>query len=299
MSAVEAEGARSPHTSVGLVDALVPATTRWDAAAAPGITALLAALSGSAERRGAALTVWPESAYPYVLPRGTRGGPPGDQRLPPEGTHGPLLVGAVTRDGRGDQYNAALAVGPDGTVSSEYDKLHLVWFGEEVPFATELPWLRRTFARGLGMLPGKGPVRVDAGPVKAGVLICFEDVLPEAGRDAAGVSPNLLVNLSNDAWFSGSAEPELHLRVSVVRAVEARRDLVRAVNLGPTSWVDATGRVRKRYDGEIPVALVVEPALREGSPTPFTRFGDAPFAASGALIAALFWITKRHKRRIT
>jgi apolipoprotein N-acyltransferase len=297
MRAIDALRARAPRVSVGLVDAVVPATTRWEAAAAPGILASLARLTLGAEARGAEVTVWPESAYPYVLPRGSRASPPGAERLLPYGVRGPLLVGAVTRDAKGDQYNAAIAVRSDGVLTSEYDKLHLLWFGEEVPFASELPFIRRTFARGLGMLPGSAPVLSTLGRVKAGALICFEDVLPEAGREAASLGPNLLINLTNDAWFSGSDEPALHLRLAAMRAIETRRDLVRAVNLGPTSFVEASGRIRDVYDVAVPGALVVTAALMDGGPTLYVRFGDWPWLFTCAAIALVFARTSRTTHR--
>ncbi|HEY2514067.1 MAG TPA: apolipoprotein N-acyltransferase [Polyangiaceae bacterium] len=290
---VEGERAHAPVAAVGLVDGLVPATTRWDSRAAPGIVQSLAALTAGAERRGAELTVWPEAAYPYVLPRASRAAPRGNEGLPPRDVRGPLLVGAVTKDGAGEQTNAALVVLPERVLGAEYDKLHLLWFGESVPLASELPWLRRAFARGVGMVPGTGQVPLVVGDIRAAALICFEDTLPEAGREAAQVSPNLLVNLSNDAWFDGSAEPELHLRVSVLRAVEARRDLVRAVNFGPASWVDAAGRVRARYDPQVPGTLLARPALLDGPPTPYARFGDLPVFALQGLIAVAYALLRK------
>jgi apolipoprotein N-acyltransferase len=299
MDAIAADRSRAPTASIALVDALVPATTRWEAGAAPAILAELSRLTIDAERRGAEVTVWPESAYPYVLLRGSKAGPPGAERLLQHGVRGPLLVGLVTRDAKGDDYNAAAAVRADGGLSAEYDKLHLLWFGEEVPFATELPWLRRTFARGLGMIPGEHPVLLDLGRVKAGVLICFEDILPEAGREAASVGPNLLVNLTNDAWFAGSQEGEMHLRLAAMRAIELRRDLVRAVNVGPASFIDATGRVREADQTAVPAALLVTVALLDGPPTVYARFGDWPWILAGVLVAGIFAVTKRSERRTT
>jgi apolipoprotein N-acyltransferase len=112
--------------------------------------------------------------------------------------------------------------------------------------------------------------------LRAAVLVCYEDTLPEAGREAMETSPNLLVNVTNDAWFSGSAESEMHLRVAALRAVEARRDLVRAVNLGPASWIDAAGRVRMRSPSSVPAVLLAEPALFDSPRTLYARFGDVP-----------------------
>jgi apolipoprotein N-acyltransferase len=130
-------------------------------------------------------------------------------------------------------------------------------------------------------------VAFDAGHVRAAVLNCYEDTLPVAGREAMEVRPNLLVNVTNDAWFAGSAEGELHLRLATLRAIETRRDLVRAVNKGPTSWVDAAGRVRTRYAERFPAAVAVEPALLDGAPTIFARVGDAPLVVLVAAALAL------------
>jgi apolipoprotein N-acyltransferase len=295
MHSIDALRAQAPTARIGLVDALVPATTRWEEAAAPGILANLTRQTQLAESQGADVTVWPESAYPYVLVRGDKAGPRGADRPIQRGVHGPLLIGAVTRDVLGEHYNAAIAVEGSGRLASEYDKLHLLWFGEEVPLATEVPWLRRTFARGMGLLPGDGPMLLDLGRVHAAALICFEDVLSAAAREAASVSPNLLVNLTNDAWFEGSEEPALHLRAAAIRAIETRRDFVRAVNVGPTSFVDASGRIRADYEAGFPSALVVSVALLEGPPTFFVRFGDWPFALALAATATVLIADKRRR----
>ena len=92
------------------------------------------------------------------------------------------------------------------------------------------------------------------------------------------VRPNLLVNLTDDGWFEGTQESELHLLLSTLRAVELRRDLVRAVNAGPTTWVDAVGRIVARREGSSPGVLPTSPALLDGPPTPYARFGDLPLA---------------------
>jgi apolipoprotein N-acyltransferase len=186
----------------------------------------------------------------------------------------------IMTGGRGQQqgsFNAAALATANGSLGEPYDKRHLLWFGETVPLADEIPWIRRTFARGTGLLPGDKQIAIVAGPVRAAVLNCFEDTLPIAGREAAAVAPNLLVNVTNDAWFAGSGESELHLRLAVLRSVELRRDMIRAVNMGVTSWVDAAGRVRARYDIPVPGTLMTEPALVSGPLTVYAQAGDAPW----------------------
>src|SRR5690606_24285248 len=107
-------------------------------------------------------------------------------------------------------------------------------------------FVRRAFAKGLGLEPGTESVLFEAGEVRAAVLNCYEDTLPDASREAIEIRPNLLVNITNDAWFAGSQEGELHLRLATLRSVETRRDLVRAVNRGPTTWVSASGKILAR-----------------------------------------------------
>lgn len=293
MRQVEAARATATTMKVGLVQPSIGATERWDESRAASILRKLSELTKSSERKGAELTIWPEAAYPYVLPHATRRAPMGRFEILAFGVRGPVLTGLILDEARGVSFNSAALASANGALSEPQDKVHLLWFGETVPFADRWPWLRRTFARGVGLVPGDGFVAIPAAPARIAVLNCFEDTLPAAGREAMAASPNLLVNVTNDAWFAGSAESELHLRLAALRAVELRRDLVRAVNFGPTSWVEATGRVRARYASDIPGTLLTEPALLEGS-TLYARFGDAPVL--GALVAVFAALVARRVR---
>ncbi|AKU94593.1 Apolipoprotein N-acyltransferase [Labilithrix luteola] len=286
------EGA--PHADVALVQPGFDAYERWDASRAVTMLDRLTALTKSAESRGAELTVWPESSYPYTLPHATRHTPTGSRAILQYGVRGPVLTGVYMSGGAGLGYNSAVLATADGTVSKPYDKRHLLWFGETVPLADSFPWLRKVFARGTGLVPGTESVLFTTDAIRAAVLNCYEDTLPQAGREAMEVRPNLLVNVTNDAWFTGSGEGELHLRLAALRAIEARRDLVRAVNQGPTSFVDATGRVRARYSDALPATLQVSAALLESPVTLFTRFGDAPLVL--LLTASLAFPLARSRR---
>jgi apolipoprotein N-acyltransferase len=286
---VENVRATAPTVRVGLVEPSTQALERWDPMRAEGILARLTTLTQKAEKEGAELTVWPEAAYPIPVAHGSRYCPIGARAILPMGVRGPVLAGMVMTGADGDLWNSAVLCRTDGTMSRPSDKLRLLWFGETVPILDRIPWIRRTFSRGTGLVPGIANVVQVSGPVRASVLNCFEDTLPDAGRDAMADHPNLLVNITNDAWFAGSAESELHLRLAVLRAVESRRDLVRAVNLGPTTWVDAAGVIRGRYEGPFAGLLMTHPALLEGGPTLYDRFGDVP----AFLLALLLAVTAR------
>jgi apolipoprotein N-acyltransferase len=292
---VEALRATFPTARVGLVSPAFDALERWNSEQAPALLRRLNALTREAEAKGAQLTVWTEAAHPFALGHGRLTGPAGSYAILQPGTRGPVLLGALTFPEAGDAYNSALVAYPDGTVSDSYDKMHLLWFGETVPFGEWIPWLKHTFMRGGGLSPGVQNSVLRAGPVHAGVLICYEDTLTAAGREAAAGGPNLLVNLTNDAWFAGSWESDNQLRLAAMRAVETRRDLVRAVNGGPTSWVDAAGVVRARHGNAEASVLLVDPTLVDAGLTFYVRVGDLPLIVA---LGVLVWRLRARARSV-
>lgn len=295
MRAIDAERDAAKHVKVALVQPSIEARERWERGQREAILAKLSGITRKAEAAGADLVVWPEAAYPYSMSARGRRAPLGMYAPLQPGVRGPLLTGTIMHGGEDDgATNSAVVVGSDGSVSEPYHKMHLLWFGETVPLADVWPWMRKTFARGYGLSPGDHQVPLRAGPVVAAVLNCFEDTLPGAGREAASVDPNLLVNITNDSWFAGSQESALHLRVASMRTIEERRDMIRAVNFGPTTWVDAAGRIRARLDPPEPGFLMTEPALLERPATLYARLGDMPWMGAGA---AAFVIGLRRRKK--
>ncbi|AUX19575.1 hypothetical protein SOCEGT47_000260 [Sorangium cellulosum] len=294
MAAVERASAGLPTARVALVNQAVGPHERWRAKNHPRILRTLHELTREAEAGGAELTLWPEAAYPYPLSHDARRAPRGRRAVLGPGIRGPILLGLITQaspvraaDGveERNSYNSATLVLPDGSMQPTQDKLQLLWFGETVPGGAYLPWLRRIFQKSGGLIPGAEPRALtlprEHGPaLRIGVLNCYEDTLTGVGRRITGaLAPNLLVNITNDAWFTGSAEPELHARLAAMRAIELRRDLVRAVNLGVTSWIDARGVVRVRAEGAAPEVAFASPAVRDTPLTLYTRLGDVPMAS--------------------
>lgn len=300
---VDAQRDAAPHARVALLQPDFDALFRWEEQRSATMMDRLSALTKHAEQAGAILTVWPESAYPYTLAHGTKRSPLGARALLQQGVRGPVLTGAYMSKGGGLGTNSAILVSPSGDIGPSYDKRHLLWFGETVPLADTFPILRQIFARGTGLAPGTESVPFTSGPIVAAVLNCYEDTLPSAGREALEVRPNLLVNVTNDAWFTGSAEGELHLRLAVLRAVETRRDLVRAVNRGPTTWVDATGRIRARSDSSPGLGpsppLLADAALLDAPLTPYARAGDVPLVMLVLASIVVPWARRQAPRVVT
>jgi apolipoprotein N-acyltransferase len=292
--AIEGMRERAPKARVTLIEPSTEARMRWDPREADTIVRRLTMLTVAAEQRGTDLVVWPEAAFPHKMAATSKTDLYGSYAILQPGVHGPVLTGLIMGTPEGSYNSATIAHG--GRVDAPYHKMHLLAFGEAIPLAGQFPALRRTFARGTGMIPGEHQVALVSGPIRMAVLNCFEDTLPEAGLEAIDVDPNLLVNLTNDAWFEGTRESELHLRLATMRAIELRRDFVRAVNFGPTTWVDATGSVRGRYDPTMAGSLATTPALLEEK-TLYARLGDLAGVLLLGLIGGSVWLGTKRKRR--
>lgn len=287
-----AEHPDDDRARVALIHAGIDPKYRWEKKNWPKILWQLKRTTVQAERAGVDLSIWPEAAYPYQIRHDDRRVPRGARAILGGALKGPILFGYIANlrpeqrdDGTVEmnRYNAATVVEPDGDLQPSYDKMELLWFGEMVPLGQHFPALRRLFHRSGSLIPGEelrgltSERRPGDPPLSMGVLNCYEDTLPDHGRAVMKtVQPNLLVNVTNDAWFVGTVEPELHLRLSVMRSIELRRDMVRAVNLGVPAWIDAAGYVRSRNDSSEPGYILTEPVLRDDGLTFYTRFGDWP-----------------------
>ncbi len=171
----------------------------------------------------------------------------------------PMILGLDREhfSGQGfDFYNSAVLVTPDGRwyqpghcERSYYDKMHLVVFGEYMPFVKSLPWLQSLTPLGTNCSPGERPKGFLLKDICLAPNICYETVLPHVIRNQLttlrqqGHEPQILVNVTNDGWFWGSNELEQHLACGVFRTVECRRPMVIAANTGISASIDASGRI--------------------------------------------------------
>jgi len=296
---IDARRRAAPKLRVGLVQANLGIREKVSAELAARHLRVHQAETRDLERRGAELVVWPESAYPYSLPRPVERDLPARNPLRVMRDIGvPVLFGALTRDPRDAVYNSALLMLPDGRVTGSYDKNFLLLFGEYVPFYEELR-VERWLPAASNFRRGDTVTTMPLGEHKIGPLICYEDILPSFGRRLVKLRPNLLVNITNDAWFGRTSEPHQHLALSVFRSVEARLDLVRAVNTGVSAFVDAGGRVLWRgplvdpqVDPAEPVTALREVALLEPAML-YARIGDVFGWACALTLGVWLWRARR------
>ena len=283
---VDARRAAAPHAKVGLVQANVGIQEKWDPAASAHLLTLHQQQSAALARDGAELIVWPESSYPYALPRDfAQDFPAGDPRRVRGDVQTPTLFGSVmvtpgARTGKERfPYNTALMMDAAGRITGKFDKVFLLIFGEYIPFYEYIPWFTEVFPDASnfnrGSEPAVFPFHLRGRDFRLGPLVCYEDILPGFTRKTAALGPNLFVNITNDAWFGKTAEPYQHLALSVFRSVEHRLDMVRAVNTGVSAHIDAVGRV-----------LVSGPAVdpdAQPPPQPMALMADAALLERGGL----------------
>lgn len=240
--------------------------------------------------------IWPETSLPVLLGEGADVAGSATLRSMLVGASGgvPVAIGAQRYDADGRPRNALAVLDGTGGVAAIYDKHRLVPFGEYLP----LPRLFGTL--GLGPLAarlagryaaGDGPATLDLpGLGRATPLVCYEAIFPQDVRARSGAErPDLLLHVTNDAWFGPSAGPRQHLALARLRAAESGLPLVRAANTGISAVVDARGGVRASLP--LGTAGVVDHAVPPPMPpTPYARVGDwgallLYVVAAGALLA--------------
>jgi apolipoprotein N-acyltransferase len=272
--------------SLRLVQPNAEQSLKWEQALADEFLNRLLMLT--AKGTPADLTIWPETAVPFLLEYA-----PSVAGMVTTASDGRLVAAGIQREEAGRFYNSLRFLEGGGTERARYDKHHLVPFGEYVPLGDHAyRWFGLTaFAAQAGATysAGAGPSVLDLGPLgKVLPLICYEAIFPRlvnAGPDRA----DWILQATNDAWFGVMTGPFQHFAQARLRAVEQGLPLVRVANTGVTAVIDARGRVRDQLPFGTMAALdtTVPGAL---PPTLYVRWGDGPVFL---LLAGLALLTLR------
>ncbi|MGC2424391.1 MAG: apolipoprotein N-acyltransferase [Nitrospirota bacterium] len=246
---------------------------KWDPAFQSEVFDVYKKLTSEAAVQKPDLIIWPETATPFYFQDRILGEELSDS-VKKANTW--LLTGSPSIEDHGSdsvEYNSAYLINPSGIETDRYDKMHLVPFGEYVPLKTLLPFVSK-MVHGIGDF-GKGRdytvMRMSKGSF--GTAICFEVIFPELVRQFVLGGANFLTSITNDAWFGNSGAPYQHFDMSVFRAVENRRAMVRAANTGisgvilPSGEVIATTSIFKRDTMTAEVPLMEEKTF-------YTLYGD-------------------------
>lgn len=272
-----------------IVQPNIPQQLKWADAEREGIVARLLYLSGQYVEGAAPPThiIWPESAVPFLIADAPSVRARLASILPPGGM---LLTGAVrrtfTHDSQAALLNSIVAIDARGEITSAYDKVRLVPFGEYRPFRRILVAFPKLTVGEIDFIPGKmrGVLAV-AGLPPAWPLVCYEAIFPTT-LPAAAPAPAWILTVTNDAWFGTSWGPHQHALSARVRSIELGLPLVRAANSGISMVTDAYGRELARLPlsgaGVLDLGLPGHLADR----TIYARWGEVPFAFVLILLTA-------------
>ena len=230
-----------------------------------------ASLSNIEQGKGADLVIWPESAIPAFF-TDVQGWIDSFVEVAEE--HGTTVIsgGFLANEDFTEYYNAIKVLG--GTDEQVYTKRHLVPFGEFMPFRSLLSVVARFIMIPMSDLTaGRGPVEpIEVNGVYYGMSICYEDAFGEEMKAQLPLS-NVLINISNDAWFGDSTAPHQHQEIAAMRALEFQRPMLRVTNTGISSMISRDGKVLVEGPQNEAIAIDVEVEPRSGS-TPFVTLGN-------------------------
>jgi apolipoprotein N-acyltransferase len=270
--------AAKPDRAALLVQENIPVSADWTPAYFQQTLADLAQLtirSANDAKAKIDLIVWPESPAPFFSnDPGFRDAVDGFVRA----THSAAIVGSIgsnapTPNTEGPIFNSASLVSADGVWKARYDKVHLVPFGEYLPFPSVFG-----FAGGLtkevgAFGHGTSHTTLDADDARLGVFICYESIFPDEVRQFANNGAQVFVNISNDGWYGDSGAYAQHLNQTRMRAIENSRWLLSTTDTGVTASIDPYGRVVASIPRKERSTLVAPYALNSAT-TFYTRHGD-------------------------
>lgn len=209
--------------------------------------------------------------------------------------HAPLIAGMFGHDDSGT-YNSAVVTAPDGSALGRYDKIHLVPFGEFIPYREVFFFAHKLTQQLVDLQRGHDRMAFRADGHTFGIFICYESVFADEVRHFALNGAQVLVNISDDGWYGDTSAPWQHLNMARMRAIENHRWILRDANNGVTAAIDPQGRVTLSAPRHVMTSLVArygyEPDL-----TFYTRHGDVFAYACGIIVAgAVVWMVKRRYR---
>ncbi|MBC8198572.1 MAG: apolipoprotein N-acyltransferase [Desulfobacterales bacterium] len=281
----------SPSINVAVVQGNIDQAIKWNPEFQRSTVKKYIKLSLLSKADNPDIVVWPETATPFYFLYNI-----GLSNMVKKGindTGTTFLFGSpsfISGKGVVEYYNTAYLVSRDGKVYGKYDKVHLVPFGEYIPFNKWLPFVGK-MVEGVGDF--KSGIRgktIQWGDYSLGLQICYEIIFPDLSRAMVKNNATLLVNITNDAWFGTTSAPYQHFSMAIFRAVENRRALVRSANTGISGFIDPVGRIIKKTD-LFKEAVITRSVPLMGMTSFYTRFGDL-FAIVCMFATAICFVLK-------
>jgi len=206
------------------------------------------------------LIIWPETAVQVFISTDSNFLKLDDSLLIPENTKSYFLTGGLSyeiinknmplNEENINYYNSAFLTDYNGKILGRFHKIKLLLFGEYLPFSDYFPSIKKLSPATGDYIPGNelNLLEIDNYNIKLATLICYEDIIPSFARRFKQKGANLLVNLTNDAWFGKTIAPYQHLLIALPRSVENRSYFIRATNTGVSAIIDPVGRILRQTD---------------------------------------------------
>ncbi|MFO7876682.1 MAG: apolipoprotein N-acyltransferase, partial [Desulfovermiculus sp.] len=195
--------------------------------------------------------------------------------------------------------NQAYLLDSSGAIQDVYGKQHLVPFGEYIPFGRYLPFVHK-LVHGVGdFRPGDESSPLVHADLAMGGLICYEVIFSGQVQQRVKDGANILVNLSNDAWFGRSSGAWQHLNQAVLRTIEQGRYMLRATNTGISALIDSKGRILNRSEWFEPHILYVDPLYLVQKQTFYSKHFQAIRAGFFLILTGLFLLAAKHSKKKT
>lgn len=280
---------RNSELKVGIVQGNIDLEEKWSGILHEKVLDTHIRLTEEVAKEGPELIVWSETATASCLKH--EGGDLArlSDLARKVGSH--LLIGSLDLAPENNYYNSAFLISPKGDITSQYNKIHLVPFGEVIPLRKQIPFLARFVERmgGGDLKAGEELTIFNMGEKRFGVLICYEGIFDNLVRRFVKKGADFVINITNDAWYERTSAPYQHFSFSVFRAIENRVPIVRAANTGVSGFIDSYGRIRKDLDIFLEGTLVDKINLKSQK-TFYTKFGNL-FAYLCLGLSGLFLIS--------
>ena len=282
--------------SVAIVQGNIEQSEKWDPQFKAATTKKYIDLSASSKNDSPELIVWPETSAPFYFLHDKKLTQFIKEGVRETGTF--FLIGSPsykTKNKAIVYHNSAYLINPEGKTTGKYDKVHLVPFGEYVPLKKWVPFIGKMVEHVGDFSSGEAGKTLSMNDTVLGVQICYEIIFPNLSRKMTANGTQLLINITNDAWYGKTSAPYQHFSMAVFRAVENKRSLVRSANTGISGFIDPVGNILGSTQ------LFVDAVMTKSVPianeiTLYTRYGDI-FAKCCMLITAFTLININYRRK--
>jgi len=245
---IEKVSSKAPQVALSLVQGNIQQNEKWKKENRLPISLLYLQLSLNEKAALSDLIIWPETALPYYLMNENSLKAIIDNGL--KKINQPILIGSpsfIEKNNEKKYYNSAYIVNEKGEILDQYDKIILLPFAEYNPIKTYLPFFKPIASTEDDFSKGElTPIKRIQNKFKPGIQICYEIIFPASTRQLVNQDADILINITNDAWFGNTSAPYQHFSMVIYRAIETRRSVVRCANTGISAFIEPTGRIRQK-----------------------------------------------------